>query len=403
MISRVRWGLSRRLRRKAVGQALLFSMIKGGLVIFGSWGALGEGLSAEEEKKETTPLQRHHRLMDHWPWEKVKGEDWVGRRGAWLDPAFEWDEAILSWNTGPLSSKTQVEYWIQVRDSEGARSPWFSLGRWDLNRLTNGSHRTSLNSQRDPGWGRVETDVFVLAQEQHGRCAIRIEERVVQGSLPHEPYVALCLSRRRKGDESGGKDFESSATRKQGTVSVSALDVVIRSQGAYAGEDGWCSPTSLSMILDFWGRRLGEANLRVDVPEVVESVFDPGWEGTGNWSFNVAYAGSFGSLRGVVNRFEDMAQLEAWVGRGIPVAASVCLHRLRGAKQGALSGHLVVVVGFDEQGRPILNDPGSMKRPRWTPERNDFRRAWATSRNTVYLIVPVAWQLGVTQRFPSGP
>jgi hypothetical protein len=156
---------------------------------------------------------------------------------------------------------------------------------------------------------------------------------------------------------------------------------------AYEGGEVWCSPTTVSMMLAFWGQRLKRADLDRDVPEVVKGVFDPKWEGTGNWVFNTAYAGSFRGLRAYTTRLSDVAELEDWIAQGIPVGLSLCYNRLRG-KSRELSGHLVVCVGFTENGDVIVNDPGTRQDVRKVFPRANLIDAWAYKKNAVYLIYP---------------
>ena len=81
------------------------------------------------------------------------------------------------------------------------------------------------------------------------------------------------------------------------------------------------------------------------------------WGGTGNWVFNTAYAGSFKGMRAYTTRLSDVAELEDWIARGIPVGLSLCYNRLRG-KSREPSGHLVVCVGFTENGDADRQRPG---------------------------------------------
>jgi len=148
-----------------------------------------------------------------------------------------------------------------------------------------------------------------------------------------------------------------------------------------------CSPTTVSMLMAYWAQNLKQPELDRDVPEIAAAIYDSQWQGTGNWPFNMAYAGSFPGVRAYVTRFGDISELEAWIERGLPVGLSVDYDRLR-AKGPGPNGHLVVLVGFTTEGNPIINDPGTSKHVRKVFPRRNLFDAWACSRNTVYLVYP---------------
>ena len=62
------------------------------------------------------------------------------------------------------------------------------------------------------------------------------------------------------------------------------------------GGQAWCSPTSLAMVLGYYGALPpapswvppGHPDPWVDA--TARAVFDHGYDGTGNWAFNTAYA-----------------------------------------------------------------------------------------------------------------
>jgi hypothetical protein len=167
------------------------------------------------------------------------------------------------------------------------------------------------------------------------------------------------------------------------------VDVGARSQLDYPeGAKIWCSPTSTSMILDYWSHKLNRPELSLTVPDVAKSVYDSVYKGTGNWPCNTAFAGSFDGMRAYVSRLTDVSELEDWIEAGIPIATSVSYNRLKG-KGTAGSGHLIVCVGFAENGDIIVNDPGThLSNVRRTFSREIFQEAWADSANTVYIIYP---------------
>lgn len=128
------------------------------------------------------------------------------------------------------------------------------------------------------------------------------------------------------------------------------------------------------------------------MPKVAAGVTDHGFKfPTGNWSFNVAFAGSLEGMRAYVTRLASLAELEDWVAAGIPVIISARYDLLQNGRTPDLNGHLTVVRGFTTNGDLIINDPWSdLKKEsvRHIYKRENVRRAWATSHNTVYLVYP---------------
>ncbi len=135
------------------------------------------------------------------------------------------------------------------------------------------------------------------------------------------------------------------------------------------------------------------------VPRSVKGVWDWIFDGAGNWPFNTAYAarqsvdGYPDGLQACVRRFSSLAQLEPWIARGVPVIISIAWGKdtLTGAAVSSSNGHLVVLVGFDEAGNPIINDPAAKRdeEVRRTYLRKEFEPLWLqSSGGTVYLIYP---------------
>jgi hypothetical protein len=107
--------------------------------------------------------------------------------------------------------------------------------------------------------------------------------------------------------------------------------------------------------------------------------FDHGYDGTGNWPFNTAYAASR-TGHAFVTRFSSLRGVERFIAAGIPVVTSISFGRgeLSGAPISASNGHLVVVVGFTRTGRVVVNDPAASSRAgvRRTYARGQFENAW---------------------------
>ncbi len=283
-----------------------------------------------------------------------------------------WDQLVASWNAQmPDGAYMKVEARALY---PGHATKYYVMGLYSGNPSRN--PRQSVPNQADTD-GDVATDTLVLKEPSE-----RLQVRVTLGGDDGQPallkFLGLCLT-------------ETKATPPALPSNHAAwgktIPVPERSQMAYTNGAVLCSPTTVSMLMSFWAAKLDRPELDRDVPEVAEGVFDPVWEGTGNWAFNTAYAGSCPGIRAYVTRFTDIAELEDWIAQGLPVGLSVCLNRLRG-RDGPPSGHLVVCAGFAKNGDVVINDPGTRQNVRKVLPRKNVISAWAYSKNAVYLIYP---------------
>jgi len=192
--------------------------------------------------------------------------------------------------------------------------------------------------------------------------------------------------------------YSTSAPKKAGVVSTGnpllwkpALAVPECSQMVYPdGGNVWCSPTSTSMVVSYWQGYTGACE--PSVRAAVEGVYDWIYDGHGNWPFNTAYAATKG-YEAYVARFTSLEQVEPWVAAGVPVVFSYAWGKndLTGAAVASSDGHLSVIVGFDNNGNPIVNDPAAAldEEVQRTYLRAELEALWLTnSGGTVYLIYP---------------
>jgi hypothetical protein len=143
------------------------------------------------------------------------------------------------------------------------------------------------------------------------------------------------------------------------------------------------------MVLGYWGDT-GPCEPRVRA--AVDGVFDWKYDGHGNWPFNTAYAATRGHTA-YVARFTSLAKVEEFVASGVPVVISIAWGKgeLTDAPIPSSAGHLMVVIGFDAAGNPIVNDPAAATDEDVTRTylRAEFEGLWLTaSGGTVYLIYP---------------
>jgi hypothetical protein len=298
-----------------------------------------------------------------------------------ITTADDWDQLIVSWNAdAPAGTFLTIEAQAIWPDHA---SKFFMLGRWTPDNLL--FPRTSVHGQADAD-GTVSTDTLSLIRATRS-VQIRVTIGGTNSSLPSLKFLGLAFC-------------QSTAPRQKRPPNHTAWGIVLptpeRSQHGYPGARGWCSPTAVSMVLARWSQVLGRPELSREVPEVAAGVFDNDYSGTGNWPFNMAYAGSFTGMRGYVTRFDDVDELEDWIVAGIPVVISARWDLLRAGREDTGNGHLLVCIGFTRDGDVVCNEPATNLKTGHVRQiylRKDVRRAWASSNNTVYLIYPVGAKL----------
>ena len=282
------------------------------------------------------------------------------------------DEMVVSWNVeasagGYLIVEARAIYM-------GTATKYYQLGTWS-NSSTNHNRRSAVG-QKDAD-GDVKTDTLVLE-----RAAEILQIRLRLGPdgtiAPKLKFLGVCLS---------DTTARPSPIPPERRAWDKLLAVPERTQMIYPNGKTLCSPTTVSMMMAFWAEQLKRPELDRTVPEVADAVYDSEWHGAGNWPFNMAYAGSFKSMRAYVARLSDVSELEQWIAEGIPVGLSVDYDHLR-AKGPGPNGHLVVCVGFTKTGDPIINDPGTSQNVRKIFPRRNLIDAWGCSHNTVYFVYP---------------
>ncbi len=288
-----------------------------------------------------------------------------------------WNQLVLSWNARPVPG-TFLK--IEARAIQhGHTTKFFSWGQWSPD--DNIFARYSITNQKDAD-GDVRADTLAL-NELADAVQIRLTLGGTNGALPALKFLGLSFC---------NTQIKLEPLTPNQAAWGKEIPVVERSQQSYPGGNGWCSPTSLSMALAHWGSVSNRTDWNLDAPEVAAGVADHGFKFlTGNWSFNTAFAGSRDGMRAYVTRLSDISEIEDWIAAGIPVIISARYDLLHDGRADDFSGHLTICRGFAENGDLIINDPWTdvkVESVRHIYKRENVRRAWATSHNTVYLVYP---------------
>jgi hypothetical protein len=323
----------------------------------------------------------------------------------WTSPSFAtgfgFTELVSSWNAA-----TPPETWIQVEmqatTDKGTTTKWYIMGRWAYGE--GDIHRTSVGGQGDAD-GYVAIDTFFA--KDHPMTAYRL--RVTFYKTPDAASPTLWSVGAVASDMPNAIPYVPSPL---GGAEGIELKVPSFSQEIHAGEypqfdgggEAWCSPTSTSMMVAYWGRGPSPSDYAYvyqDYPNVTDPwvdyaaryVYDYHYQGAGNWPFNAAYAGHFG-LDSFVTQLRSLNEAEQFIKAGIPLVASLAANP--NALTGFLfdkgtDGHLLTIIGFDKDGNVISNDPAATGdgTVRHVYQRAEFEKAWLTATGgIVYVIHP---------------
>ncbi|MBI4678375.1 MAG: C39 family peptidase [Elusimicrobia bacterium] len=289
-------------------------------------------------------------------------------RGFLESPEIEtpgaFDDIVASWNAR-LPEDASLRMSVRVRRA-GEWSPWFLVG-------TATASFASPPAQEN-AFGRVEVDTLKLSRKA-GAFQYRVElEAGRKPALLRLAAVTVCDA-----------DAPPEPPAFRDGPWIRELAVEPRSQFKEPAELQWdiCSPTSLAMVLGFWGARRPTLKVAQRVKDHSTGIF-------GDWPFNVAAAADFG-LEAWVSRLESIEDLQAEIAAGRPVVVSLTFGKgeMPGAPLDETKGHLAVVSGFTPQGDLVVMDPAAPEPAsvRRVYGRREFHRAWRVNkRGVAYLL-----------------
>jgi hypothetical protein len=315
---------------------------------------------------------------------------------AWHDPGFAFSQAVPSWNaTTPALTWIQVE--LRARTQDASETKWYVLGRWASG--DDDFHRTSVPGQGDKD-GFVAIDTFVPKRAMLAyQLRLALYREVGSDAAPSVKKLSTVVA----------NDADPYAPSTTTMTDELILPVPEYSQEIHAGHypefdgggEAWCSPTSTSMILGFWGRGPTPddyAYVTLDDPGhqdpwvdyAARFTYDYNYNGAGNWPFNIAYAHTFG-LEGAVTQLRSLSEAEQYIKARIPLVASLSFGsgKLDGFPFKSTNGHLLTIVGFTADGDVVSNDPAALTDAdvQRVYDRAQFEQAWMESTGgLVYLL-----------------
>ncbi len=292
-----------------------------------------------------------------------------------VSPAIEapkpFDRLVGSWNA-KLSASGALVLQAQVLPASGPQtwSSWFELGREDKGLFLSPSRQNNACGFVDEDTLRLKTPAkafryrVIVRQKARARSVLTLVAMSVSGPIA-PPETAFAPG-----------------------PWVREIKVAPRSQMTEQSKHrrDICSPTALAMALSHWGRVLATARVAKHVQDQTSRAY-------GNWTFNMAFAGSR-RLMSYFSYLNSLEELQQEIAAGRPVVVSITFDQgeLSGSPIKKTRGHLVLTVGLTRRGDIIALDPAapSAKTARRIYRRREFRQAWLVNkRGAAYLISPL--------------
>ena len=284
-----------------------------------------------------------------------------------IEPPGPFTSAVPSWNAA-VPANSSLSFQVQARFA-GRWSRWFDMGE------IRGGLFYSPASQEDSD-ALVDVDTLKLK-----RPAEALRYRAILRAAGGPVVLKLAAIAFWDGKAAPIGPYQPGPWTRE-------IRVRPRSQMEEQGrhKHDICSPTTLAMLLSYWGRTRSTKLVAEKVQDQTTRLF-------GDWSANMAYAGSQ-NLLAFAARLKSLAALERLIAAGRPVAASITFGpgELEGSPIKSTKGHLLLVVGLTRGGDVICLDPAAKSRSevRRVYRRDQFYQAWLVNKGGLSYM---AWPL----------
>ncbi len=290
---------------------------------------------------------------------------------------FPFNDVVPSWNVDcPRRAGFIVEIRLHSADRD-CWTPYYYFGTW-------GTAESPPTKIQHDDHGDVDPDYF-RSINRFDRLQYRIHlYSPRRGPLPVVKRFALAYSNT-LNDADLARRFRKTVDPGSKEKWARRLPVPFRSQKWEANEvrGSICSPTSVSMVLEYYG-------VKLPTPRVYELVYDEEFKLYGNWPRAVQTACHFG-VPGYIERFGDWNAIKRHIAAGRPLIASILVEKgqLRNAPYRETKGHLVVVTGFDGKGNVCLNDPAATTAEQGitTHPIEDVEKVWFGHGGVAYVLL----------------
>lgn len=265
--------------------------------------------------------------------------------GTYISPEIEtaaFKNLVASW-VATTSQDSSITLSVRIQQY-GQWSKWLSYGTF-----SNGGRKASASNQKD-AIASINIDTVIASKSNAGALQYKVVLQRADGATaaPVLRQVALALD---LVDKSGAGRTDAADLPESVDLPVpERSQMIVPKIGSII-----CSPTSLSMLLEYNGVYEETAAVAANVKDTKAGIY-------GNWTFNMAYAGEK-QLNSYVERGVTVNDIKKHLANGTAVALSVKgSKKITNAPSAYPSGHLIVARGYetiDGVEYIIVNDPAA--------------------------------------------
>jgi hypothetical protein len=270
---------------------------------------------------------------------------------------FPFNEGLPSWNGTALDENGSFK--VQMRfPYNGGWSPWLTVGFWKANIW-------SSYGSISYGGGYIDYDTAkLLSYQSSWQFKIIMTRTSISIASPTLHKLSFFVS-----DTRTTTSIDYNQILNDNPQQIFIPTEFIYQYGVDPEIGGSiCSPTSVAMILRSY-------NIDVDPYQFALDTFDPHFEMFGIWPRVVQNASEFG-LDGAVTRYRTWSEAREVLANGGRISMSI--------GEPLYSGHLVMLAGFTDDGRPIVHDPAKSNGYSYVYSKSSISHSWFDKGGVAY-------------------
>ena len=291
---------------------------------------------------------------------------------------YNFDEILLSWN---YFTNYPGGLYIVLSLSPDSLA-WYDFGYQIWGAINPDSAGFSAFAKRFDGIGRVDEDIIRLKQPMR-YYKYAITTYADSGNFGELDRITVCYT----NTEAKIREYNKYAPAISQIEPVK-LSVPFKAQGwlpdSIAGLT--CSPTSLTMVLNYY-------NFDYTHLQVASVTYDHYNNIYGNWPYNAQAAFILTKYKTWIGRHNSFAELAEELKAGRPVIISIAVNenqKLTGAPYKTTNGHLIVVRGFTDDNKVLINDPAgdNIDEGVVAYDIDELTEVWTSHEGVAYHICP---------------